>query len=78
MDEAVYREMYEIEDRFWWFAAKLLVMLYVFIWIRVTVPRLRYDRAMAFCWKVLVPLAVGNVLVTALGLVLRDMHLFGL
>jgi NADH-quinone oxidoreductase subunit H len=62
----------------WWFAVKLVIMLYVLIWIRVTVPRLRYDRAMAFCWKVLVPLAMGNALVTALGLLLRDMHLLGL
>ncbi|HOG45019.1 MAG TPA: NADH-quinone oxidoreductase subunit NuoH [Anaerolineae bacterium] len=62
----------------WWFFAKLIAMIYVLTWIRVTLPRIRYDRLMSFAWKVLVPLAVGNVLVTALGLALRDLHVFGL
>lgn len=46
-------------DRGWWgavwFLAKLLVFLFVFIWLRGTLPRLRYDQFMALGWKVLVP-----------------------
>ncbi len=56
----------------WWFFGKLVVMLYVFVWIRGTFPRLRYDRLMALCWRVLTPLAVVNLLVTAAVLVMRN------
>lgn len=55
-----------------WFFIKLVAVLYGIIWMRVTFPRLRYDRLMAFSWKVLVPLSVANILVTAAALVLRD------
>ncbi len=48
-----------------WFFIKLVVMLAVFIWVRTTFPRIRYDRLMALGWKVLVPLSVANLLVTA-------------
>ncbi|MEO6867329.1 MAG: complex I subunit 1 family protein [Gaiellales bacterium] len=48
------------------FAVKLAAMLYVFIWIRATMPRLRYDRLMRFGWKVLLPLATLQMLITAL------------
>jgi NADH-quinone oxidoreductase subunit H len=48
-----------------WFFAKMLAALFFFIWLRGTVPRLRYDQLMAFGWKVLVPLATLNILVTA-------------
>jgi NADH-quinone oxidoreductase subunit H len=49
-----------------WFLAKLLVLLFGYIWLRATLPRIRYDRLMWFGWKVLLPLAVLNVVVTAL------------
>jgi NADH-quinone oxidoreductase subunit H len=49
-----------------WFVLKLLVLLFVFIWLRTTVPRLRYDQLMRFGWKVLLPLATLNAVVTAL------------
>ena len=49
-----------------YFALKTLLALVVFVWIRATLPRLRYDRLMAFGWKVLQPLSLANVLVTAL------------
>ncbi len=49
-----------------WFFLKLLALLLVFIWIRTTVPRLRYDQLMKFGWKVLLPAATLNAVVTAL------------
>jgi len=48
-----------------WFLAKLAVLLYVFIWMRTTLPRLRYDQLMRFGWKILLPVATVNALVTA-------------
>jgi NADH-quinone oxidoreductase subunit H len=48
-----------------WFFAKMFAGLFFFIWLRGTLPRLRYDQLMAFGWKVLVPLATLNILVTA-------------
>jgi len=48
-----------------WFFLKLFAALFFFIWLRGTLPRLRYDQLMAFGWKVLVPLATLNILVTA-------------
>ncbi len=47
-----------------WFLGKVLAVAFVFIWIRGTLPRLRYDQLMAFGWKILVPLALVNLLVT--------------
>src|ERR671937_594626 len=49
-----------------WFVLKLLALLFVFIWLRTTLPRLRYDQLMRFGWKVLLPVATINALVTAL------------
>jgi NADH-quinone oxidoreductase subunit H len=49
-----------------WFFLKLLVLLFVFIWLRATLPRLRYDQLMSFGWKILLPVATINALVTAL------------
>jgi len=48
-----------------WFLAKTFFFTFVFIWIRSTYPRLRYDRVMAFGWKVLLPAGLFNVMVTA-------------
>jgi NADH-quinone oxidoreductase subunit H len=48
-----------------WFLVKLFVLLFVFIWIRTTLPRLRYDQLMRFGWKVLLPVATVNAVVTA-------------
>jgi NADH-quinone oxidoreductase subunit H len=48
-----------------WFLAKMGAGLFFFIWLRGTVPRFRYDQLMHFGWKVLVPLATLNILVTA-------------
>jgi NADH-quinone oxidoreductase subunit H len=48
-----------------WFLIKLAVLLFVYIWIRWTLPRYRYDQLMQFGWKFLLPLAVVNLLATA-------------
>ena len=45
---------------------KTLIMIFVFIWVRATSPRFRYDRLMAFGWKVLLPLALLNVFIAAI------------
>lgn len=52
------------------FSAKLLFFLWLFIWVRWTLPRFRYDQLMGFGWKVILPLALANVFVTALVLYL--------
>ncbi|HLY20163.1 MAG TPA: NADH-quinone oxidoreductase subunit NuoH [Bryobacteraceae bacterium] len=49
-----------------WFAAKTGALLFLFIWIRGTLPRFRYDQLMAFAWKFLFPVAVLNLMVTGL------------
>ena len=51
---------------------KMLVFLVFFIWVRATLPRLRYDQLMAFGWKILLPLATLNALVTAILVVVLD------
>jgi NADH-quinone oxidoreductase subunit H len=57
--------------KFLWFFAKLGVLLFVFIWIRWTFPRFRYDQLMSFGWKVLLPVSIANVLLTAVFVYLR-------
>jgi len=49
-----------------WFFIKLLIAVATFIWIRATLPRLRYDQLMRFGWKVLLPVATVNAVLTAL------------
>jgi NADH-quinone oxidoreductase subunit H len=46
--------------------AKMMLIITLFIWVRATLPRLRYDQLMSFGWKVLLPLATLNLLVTAI------------
>ncbi len=52
-----------------WFVAKVYLFVFLFIWLRATLPRLRFDRLMSFGWKVLIPVAFGWVAVTAVVLV---------
>ena len=52
-----------------WFLIKVFVFIFFFIWIRATFPRFRYDQLMKFGWKVLFPLALVNILLTAVGLI---------
>ncbi|HLJ65756.1 MAG TPA: NADH-quinone oxidoreductase subunit NuoH [Chloroflexota bacterium] len=49
-----------------WFLAKCAMFLFLYIWVRATLPRIRYDQLMWFGWKVLLPASVLNLLVTAL------------
>jgi NADH-quinone oxidoreductase subunit H len=51
---------------FFWFCGKLFIILFFFIWERGTMPRLRYDQIMQFGWKVLIPLALINLVITGL------------
>jgi NADH-quinone oxidoreductase subunit H len=51
---------------------KMLIGVFFFIWVRATLPRLRYDQLMAFGWKILLPLATLNALVTAILVVVLD------
>ena len=54
-----------------WFVAKVLGFLLLYIWIRATLPRFRYDQLMAFGWKFLLPVAILNIIVTSLVLALK-------
>jgi NADH-quinone oxidoreductase subunit H len=48
-----------------WFLSKVLVFLFVYVWIRGTLPRFRYDQLMAFGWKLLLPVSIVNVILTS-------------
>jgi NADH-quinone oxidoreductase subunit H len=51
---------------------KVIILLFGMIWVRATLPRFRYDRLMSFGWKILFPMALINVLITAVGIVLSE------
>ena len=53
-----------------WFGIKVLVMVFVFMWFRWTFPRTRIDQMLAFSWKVLLPLAILNMMFTGIGVYL--------
>jgi NADH-quinone oxidoreductase subunit H len=55
-----------------WFMAKVFLFIFLYVWVRGTLPRFRYDQLMAFGWKVLLPLAIANVVVTSLVVALRS------
>jgi NADH-quinone oxidoreductase subunit H len=54
-----------------WFVAKVFGFLFLYIWVRSTLPRFRYDQLMDFGWKFLLPLAMANIIVTSFVLALR-------
>jgi len=55
-----------------WFALRIFGFLFLYIWIRGTLPRFRYDQLMAFGWKFLFPLAIANLIITALIVALKS------
>ena len=55
-----------------WFLIKVVVFLFVYIWVRGTLPRFRYDQLMWFGWKFLIPLALTNLMITALVIALKS------
>jgi len=50
----------------WWFIIKIYVYFFIFLWLRTTLPRLRYDQLMRLGWKILIPVGLANILVTGL------------
>ena len=54
-----------------WFVVKVVAFIFIYIWVRGTLPRFRYDQLMAFGWKFLLPLALANIIVTSLVVALR-------
>ncbi|MDE2482827.1 MAG: NADH-quinone oxidoreductase subunit NuoH [bacterium] len=54
-----------------WFIAKVSFFMFFYMWLRATLPRFRYDRLMAFGWKVLLPLATLNLVITAIIVALK-------
>ncbi|MBI1856395.1 MAG: NADH-quinone oxidoreductase subunit NuoH [Chloroflexi bacterium] len=78
-----YRELWFLKDTWfsvdqnWWLGPiylllKVVILLFLMIWIRATWPRIRYDRLMLFGWKVLLPLSLAVVFITAVGVVMAE------
>jgi NADH-quinone oxidoreductase subunit H len=57
-----------------WFCLKVFFFMFLYVWVRWTLPRFRYDQLMAFGWKILLPLAVANIVVTALIVAWKAQH----
>jgi NADH-quinone oxidoreductase subunit H len=61
-----------------WFLVKVIGLLFIFVWVRGTVPRVRYDQLMDLGWKVLIPLSLGWILVLATFHVAREQQWNGI
>jgi NADH-quinone oxidoreductase subunit H len=57
-----------------WFTTKILIILFFYIWMRGTLPRFRYDQLMSFGWKLLLPVSLANLVITAAWLVFGAKH----
>ena len=55
-----------------WFLLKIAIFLFIYVWVRGTLPRFRYDQLMGFGWKLLLPLSILNVVITSLAIVLTQ------
>jgi NADH-quinone oxidoreductase subunit H len=55
-----------------WFLLKVAIFLFIYVWVRGTLPRFRYDQLMNFGWKLLLPLSILNVVITSLAIVLTQ------
>ncbi|HEX2912973.1 MAG TPA: NADH-quinone oxidoreductase subunit NuoH [Chloroflexia bacterium] len=49
-----------------WFIGKVVIFMFVFVWLRATLPRLKYNRLMHFGWQILIPIAIVNLIVTSI------------
>src|SRR5690606_15130261 len=58
-----------------WFLFKVLALVFFFIWVRWTLPRFRYDQVMALGWKMLLPLAIANLVISAILIAVYDLYL---
>lgn len=56
--------------------AKICFFIFFYMWIRWTIPRFRYDQLMKLGWKMLIPLAIANIVITALAILWSDGNLF--
>lgn len=65
-----------VRDGVWWLLLKTSIFLFFFVWLRATLPRFRYDQLMGLAWKVLLPLSLANVLITAFIVLVRDGRVF--
>jgi NADH-quinone oxidoreductase subunit H len=54
-----------------WFILKIVIILFVYVWVRWTLPRFRYDQLMSIGWKFLLPVAIANVVLTSLAVVMH-------
>ncbi|HEX4999101.1 MAG TPA: NADH-quinone oxidoreductase subunit NuoH [Terriglobia bacterium] len=55
-----------------WFSLKVLIFLYMYLWFRASWPRYRYDQLMQVGWRYLMPIAIGNVIITAIVILLLE------
>jgi NADH-quinone oxidoreductase subunit H len=70
-DRLLNTPIFNAASSIFWFVFKVFGFLFLYIWVRSTLPRFRYDQLMSFGWKFLLPLAMANIVLTSLALALR-------